>query len=298
MKKVIKLEGIYPALVCSFTDDNRLDEEAIRENVRFCLDAGCAGVVANGSTGEAVNLSREEKKRVAEICVEECHARGKKVISGCGGPTTSSTVEMVSDALSVGVDAGLVITPFNNIPNQDGLLTHYEEIAKIGLPLILYNIPSHTSVNIDLDTFDKLMDNPNIIGMKESSGNLPMMAEIVRRYGDDITVFTGCDELTLQIFCTGATAAVLALANIAPAQVCSILENVKAGKLEEAKETYYKLLPIAHCISAEENFPATVKEAVSQLGHRCGPARLPIVACSEKEKKEIHDALVYAGLID
>ncbi len=297
MKKAIKLEGIFPALVCSFTADNQLDEEAIRENVRFCLDSGCAGVVANGSTGEAVNLSREEKLRFAQICVEECHPRGKKVISGCGGPTTSSTIELVSDALKAGVDAGLVITPFNNIPNQEGLLAHYKEVSKVGLPIIVYNIPSHTGVNVEMDLFNQLIQDPNIIGIKESSGNLPMMAEIMRLYGDDITIFTGCDELTLQIFSTGASAAILALANIAPAQVCSILENVKSGNLNAARETYYKLLPIAHCISAEENFPATVKEAVSQLGHRCGPARLPIVGCSDKEKQEIHDALVYAGLI-
>ena len=297
MKKAIKLEGIFPALVCSFTADNKLDEQAIRENIRFCLDGGCAGVVANGSTGEAVNLSREEKKRFAQICVEECHARGKKVISGCGGPTTSATIELVSDAKEVGVDAGLVITPFNNVPNQTGLTIHYGEVAKIGLPIIIYNIPTHTSVNVEMDTFAKLIENPNIIGMKESSGNLPMMAEIIRRYGSDITIFTGCDELTLQIFSIGADAAILALANIAPAQVVSLLNDVKAGNLESARKTYYKLLPIAHCISADENFPATVKEAVTQLGHSCGAPRLPIVDCSEQEKKEIHDALVYAGLI-
>ncbi len=297
MKKPIKLEGIFPALVCSFTPENTLDEEAIRENIRFCLDAGCAGVVANGSTGEAVNLSREEKCRMATICVEECHARGKKVISGCGGPTTSDTLQLVEDAYAAGVDAGLVITPFNNIPNKEGLLAHYKAIAKVGLPIILYNIPSHTGVNIDLDTLAELLQEPNIIGMKESSGNIPLMAEVLRRYGDDVTLFTGCDELSLQIFVTGGSAAILALANIAPAQVCQILEDVKAGRIEEAKATYYKLLPIAHCISAEENFPATVKEAVSQLGHRCGPARLPIVPCSEQEKQEIHDALVYAGLL-
>ncbi|MGX8702581.1 4-hydroxy-tetrahydrodipicolinate synthase [Caproiciproducens sp.] len=297
MEKPITLKGIFPALVCSFDANNHLDEEAIRENIRFALDNGCAGVVANGSTGEAINLSREEKKRVAEISVEECHARGKKVISGCGGPTTSATLELVKDALEVGVDAGLVITPFNNIPNQNGLIAHYSQVASLGLPIILYNIPSHTSVNIDMDTFNKLIQLPNVIGIKESSGNLYMMAEIVRKYGTDITIFTGCDELTLQIFSTGASAAVLALANIAPAEVVSILENVQAGKLDKARETYYKLLPIAHVISADENFPATVKEAVSQLGHRCGAARLPIIPCSEQEKKEIHDALAYAGLL-
>ena len=297
MKKAIKLEGIFAALVCSFTPDNKLDEEAIRENVRYCLDNGCAGVVANGSTGEAVNLDRTERRRVVEICVEECRPRGKKVIGGCGGPTTSGTLDMVKDAYEAGADAGLVITPFNNIPNQEGLIAHYHEIAGVGLPIIVYNIPSHTGVNVDMDTFDKLIEEPNIIGIKESSGNLPMMAEIVRRYGNDITIFTGCDELTLQIFATGATAAILALANIAPAGVTKILEDVKAGDLRSAQKTYYQLLPIAHCISAEENFPATVKEAVSQLGHRCGPARLPIVGCTEQEKKDIHDALVYAGLL-
>ena len=297
MKKPIKLEGIFPALVTSFDQNNQLDEEALRKIVRYCLDGGSAGVAVNGSTGEAINLSREEKIRAIKVCLEECRPRGKKVIAGCGGPTTSSTLELVKDALEAGADAGLVLTPFNNIPKQDGLIAHYEAVAALGLPIVLYNIPSHTGVNIDMDTFEKLIQIPSVIGIKESSGNLPMMAEIIRKYGRDITIFTGCDALTLQIFSTGADAAILALGNIAPAAVVSILENMKAGNLEAARETYYKLLPIANIISEEENFPTTVKEAVSQLGYNCGPPRLPITPCNDREKKAIYEALVYAGLL-
>lgn len=297
MKKPIKLEGIFPALVCCFDAENRIDEGETRRLIKYCLDGGAAGVAVNGSTGEAINLSREEKIRLVQICVEECRPRGKKVIAGCGGPTTSSTLELVKDAMEAGADAGLVLTPFNNIPKQDGLIAHYQAVAAVGLPIILYNIPSHTGVNIDIDTFEKLIQIPSIIGIKESSGNLPMMAEIIRKYRQDITIFTGCDALTLQIFSTGADAAILALGNIAPAGVVSILENMKAGKLEAAREVYYKLLPIANVISEEENFPTTVKEAVSQLGYRCGAPRLPITPCNDNEKKTIREALIYAGLL-
>ena len=216
MKKPIKLEGIFPALVCCFDENNRLDEEGMRRLIRYCLDGGAAGVAVNGSTGEAINLSREEKIRLTQISVEECRPRGKKVIAGCGGPTTSSTLELVQDALDAGADAGLALTPFNNIPKQDGLIAHYEAAAAVGLPIVLYNIPSHTGANIDMDTFEKLIQIPSVIGIKESSGNLPMMAEIIRKYGTDITIFTGCDALTLQIFSTCADAAILALGNIAP----------------------------------------------------------------------------------
>lgn len=254
-------------------------------------------MVANGSTGEAVNLTRAERKRVVELCAEECHKRGKLVIAGTGDATTANTIMYTKDAMDAGADAALVITPFNCIPNQEGLRRHYEQVAAVGLPIILYNIPSHTNVTIEMETFEALVSNPNIIGMKESSGNLAMMAEITRKYGDQVSVFTGCDDLILQIFCAGADAAVLGIANIAPKNVCDLLSAVQCGDLEAARKEYYKLLPLATAIGSDINFLACTKEAVEQLGHRCGPCRMPCLPCGEDDKRSIHDALVYAGLL-
>lgn len=297
MKKIIKLEGIFPALVVSFTEEGELDLPSIKKNVMFCLDNGCAGVVVNGSTGEAINLSREERMEVIKAAVEVCKPLGKTVIAGAGAATTSETLRLVMDAKDIGADAVLVITPFNNIPNKNGLIKHYTMVADIGLPVIMYNIPGHTGVTIDMNIFDTLIQHPNIIGMKDSSGDLILMGEIISKYGEDITLFTGCDNICLQIFAMGATAAILCLANVAPKQVVQIFNDVRENRLDEAREIYYKLLPIANIISEDVNFPVPVKEATRQIGHSVGNPRLPLTPVSKEDEDKIHEALKYAGII-
>lgn len=294
MKK-LKLEGIFPAMVVSYLDNGELDIEGIKNNVRFYMDQGCAGVVCNGSTGEAVNLSREERIAVIKAA-KEVIGKGK-IIAGTGAPITSAALQNTRDAKDAGADAALVITPFNAIPNRDGLIKHYKMVAEIGIPIILYNLPAHTGVEITLDIFEELIQNDNIIGIKESSGNFPFMGEIIRKYGDDITIFTGCDDLSLQIFAMGAKAAILALANIAPGMVVDMMKDVQANRMEQARDKYYRLLPIAKAISASENFPAPVKEAVSLLGRPCGTPRMPITPVGKQESEEIREALKVAGLI-
>jgi 4-hydroxy-tetrahydrodipicolinate synthase len=296
MKKSIKLEGVYPALITAFAPDGSVDVEGIRENIRFCLDAGVAGVVALGSTGEAVNLSGDERERIVKAAVAECKGRAK-VIVGTGAPVTSTAVAQTKDALAWGADAALVLTPFNNIPNRAGLIKHYEMIDEVGIPIILYNIPAHTGVEITIEIFDELIQLKNVIGMKESSGNLPLMADVIRKYGADVTVFTGCDDLTLPIFSLGAKACILALAAIAPKQVVEIFNAMQKNDLETAREGYLKLLPVAKLIGGSVNFPAPVKEAVKQLGRPAGDPRIPITPCTAEEKAQITAALTYAGLL-
>lgn len=295
MKK-IRFEGIFPAMIAPFKDDGKLDIEGIKVNVKFLMDAGCRGIVCNGSTGEAVNLSREERKDVIRATREVGQGR-LQIIAGTGAPTTNDALELTADAMEVGADAALVITPFNAIPNEEGLFAHYEAIAKVGIPIILYNLPQHTGVEIDLDTLDRLAKLDNIVGIKESSGNVGYFAEIIRRHGNDLTAFTGCDDGALQAFCLGCSAAILALGNIAPKMLVDMLALVKEDKIAEAREIYFKLLPIAQGISASVNFPAPVKEAVRLLGRPSGPPRLPILPVDAKESKSVAEALVYAGLV-
>lgn len=296
MQKPIKLEGIYPALITSLNADGSVNMAGVKENILHSLDNGCAGVVVLGSTGEAVNLTREERTEIIKLAVELCKGRGK-VIVGSGAPITSSAVELTQDAKKYGADAALVITPFNNIPNRDGLIKHYQAVNGVGVPIILYNLPSHTGVEITMDVFDELIQLPNIIGIKESSGNIPMMADIIRRYGDDVTIFTGCDDLTLPIFAIGAKAAILALANIAPKQVVDIFNAVQNNDYGTARKAYASLLPIGKIIGEGVNFPAPVKEAVAQLGRPAGNPRLPITPVGAEQKAEIKEALKVAGLL-
>ena len=297
MKKKMEFKGILPALLASFDQDGKIDEEGFRQNIRYCYEQGVAGIVCNGSTGEAVALTREERVRIIKIAVEESKGKGI-VVAGTGAPVTRDVIAMTQDAKEAGADAALVITPFCQIPNTEGLLKHYEAINNaVDLPLILYNIPQHTGVEIDLDTLGKLVELENVCGLKDSSGNLSYLAEAIRRYGDKISILTGCDDLLLQSFVVGSKGAILAIANIAPAMVVQLLEAVNAGDLEKARELYFKLLPIGQAIGAPANFPAPVKEAVAALGRPAGPARMPIVEMSAEEKANIRSALQAAGLL-
>ncbi len=292
----VRFQGIMPAMLAPFKRNGQLDIEGIKTNAKFFVEAGCTGIVCNGSTGEAVNLSAEERVAVINATRE---AVGKKliIVAGTGAPTTSAAVESTTDALKAGADAALVITPFNAIPNKNGLYRHYAEIAQVGIPVIVYNLPQHTGVEIDLGTLEKLVKLPAVVGIKESSGNLSYFAEIIRRFGTDLTAFTGCDDLTFQAFTLGAPAAILALGNIAPKMLVQLLDLVVNGRWVEARTIYFRLLPIAQAISSSINFPAPVKEAVKLLGRPSGPPRLPTLPVDAKEATAIRKALKVARLL-
>lgn len=292
----LKFQGIMPAMLAPFKKNGELDIEGIKTNADFYAKAGCTGIVCSGSTGEGINLSRKERVEVINATRE---AVGKKlvVIAGTGAPTTGEALALTRDAMEAGADAALAITPFNAIPNKKGLYRHYAEIAQVGVPVIVYNLPAHTGVEIDFVTLEKLVKLTPIVGIKESSGNMSYFSALVRRFGDELTVFTGCDDLTFQSFVTGAPAAILALGNIAPKKLVQMLELVGKQRLSEARAIYFKLLPIGQAISSSVNFPAPVKEAVRLLGRPSGAPRLPILPVDAKEREAIRAALGVAELL-
>jgi len=295
---MLKFKGIIPAVLTPFNNKGEFDEEAQRENLRFLIENGVHGLMVNGSTGEAENLSREERRKNVELAVEE--AGGKiPVIAGTGVPSTKVTIDLSKDAKDAGADAVMIVTPFYLIPNEEGLIKHYKTITeKVDIPIVLYNIPQHTKVNLDSTLIEKLCNEvPNIVGLKDSYGNLSQFADTIARVGDKISVLTGCDDLILPSLILGAPGAIVALANIAPKMVVELFEYAKKGEINKAKEIYFKLLPIARAIGSEYNFPAPVKEAVNLLGRKAGPPRSPITQLSTKEKEEIKKALKHAGLI-
>jgi 4-hydroxy-tetrahydrodipicolinate synthase len=295
---MLKFKGIIPAVLTPFNNKGEFDEEAQRENLRFLIENGVHGLMVNGSTGEAENLSREERRKNVELAVEE--AGGKiPVIAGTGVPSTKATIDLSKDAKDAGADAVMIVTPFYLIPNEEGLIKHYKTIAeKVDIPIVLYNIPQHTKVNLDSILIEKLCNEvSNIVGLKDSYGNLSQFADTIARVGDKISVLTGCDDLILPSLILGAPGAIVALANIAPKMVVELFEYVQKGEINKAKEIYFKLLPIARAIGSEYNFPAPVKEAVNLLGRKAGPPRSPITQLSIKEKEEIKKALKHAGLI-
>lgn len=295
MKKM-KFEGVMPAIITPMSKDGEIDFEGLKKNVGFYINSGCSGIVANGSTGEAVNLNREERMAVIKTVVKI--AKGKVIfVVGTGAPTTNVTLNYTKDAMDAGADAALVITPFNAIPNKEGLYLHYKVVAEVGIPIIMYNLPQHTGVEIDLETMGRLVKLDNIVGLKESSGNLSYFAEVIRRFDKDMTPISGCDDLIVQALSMGISAFILALGNIAPKMIIDIINAVKINDFISARDKYYKLLPIAQFIGTSVNFPAPVKEAVHLLGRPSGPPRLSTLPVTKEESKEISQRLIYAGLL-
>lgn len=297
MGKKIKVEGIIPAMLTPFTAEGEVDISGIRENVDFLIKNGVSGIMCLGSTGEAATLTRKECIKVTETTVEAADGR-VKVIVGTGAPGTREVIERSREAKTAGADLIMVVTPFYEIPTQEGLYQHYATITeKVDIPLVLYNIPLHTHVEIKLPTLARLAEIDNIVGLKDSSGNLSYFAEVMRLVSGKISVLNGSDDMILPCFALGCHGVILALVNIAPRAVVDLYRALQQKAMAEAQKLYYQLLPIARAISSPENFPAPVKEAVHMLGRPAGPARAPIQPVSMAEKEAIREALKIANLI-
>jgi len=296
MKKK-NFEGIIPAMLTPFTEKGGVDHAGIKENVDFLIENGVTHILCLGSTGEVATLTREECTRVIETTVKATNGR-VPVMAGTGAPGTTEVIERTKESISAGADSVLIVTPFYEIPTQDGLYKHYATIAEtVNIPICLYNIPPHTQVEIEPQTLLKLAEFDNIVALKDSSGNLSYFAEVIRLVGDKIAILSGGDDIILPCFALGCPGAILALANIAPRMLVDIYTAVQKKEMEKAKSLYFQLLPIARAISAAQNFPAPIKEAVNMLGRPAGPTRSPITQVSQQEKELIRVALENACLI-
>ncbi|MFQ5996582.1 MAG: 4-hydroxy-tetrahydrodipicolinate synthase [Dehalococcoidales bacterium] len=296
MGKKVKIEGIIPAMLTPFTEKGELDINGIRETVEFFIENGVNEIMCLGSTGEAAALIKEERIKVTETTVRAANGR-VPVMVGTGAPTTREVIEQTKEAKSAGADSVMIVTPFYEIPTQEGLYRHYANIAEaVDIPIVLYNIPPHTNVEIGLHTLERLVEIDNVVALKDSSGNLSYFGEVMRLVGDKITVLTGGDDVTLPCFALGCHGAILALCNIAPRMVVDMYQAVQQKEMDKAQKLYYQLLPISRAISVPQNFPAPLKEAVMMLGRPAGLARAPIMPVSAPEKAAIREALKIANL--
>ncbi len=297
MSDKVKMEGVIPAMLTPFTKSGDLDLDGLKKNVDFLIENGVSQIMCLGSTGEAATLTRQESVKVTEATVKAANGR-VPVMSGTGATSTREVIERSREAKGAGADSVMIVTPFYEIPNQDGLLKHYASIAEaVDIPICLYNIPPHTQVEIAPETLEKLAEIDNIVALKDSSGNLSYFAEVMRRVGDKMSILTGGDDITLPCFALGCHGAILALANIAPRMIVDLFQAVQQKEREKSLDIFFKLLPIARAISVPQNFPAPVKEAVNMLGRPAGPARSPILPVGAAEKADIKKTLQYAGLM-
>ena len=297
MANRVSMEGIIPAMLTPFTRNGDLDLNGLKKNVDFLIENGVSQIMCLGSTGEAATLTREECVKLTEATVKAANGR-VPVMAGTGTTSTREVIERSKEAKSAGADSAMIVTPFYEIPNQEGLYKHYATIAEaVDIPICLYNIPPHTQVEIAPETLEKLAEIDNIVALKDSSGNLSYFAEVMRRVSDKMAILTGGDDITMPCFALGCHGAILALANIAPRMTVDIFQAVQQKEREKALDIFFKLLPISRAISVPQNFPAPVKEAVNMLGRPAGPARSPILPLGNTERGKIKEALQYAGLL-
>jgi len=290
------LSGAHTALVTPFDSDLELDEEGLRQNIRFQIAEGIDGIVPVGTTGESPTLTPEEHERVIEISVEE--AKGKaKVIAGTGSNNTKEAVHYTKFAKQAGADAALIISPYYNKPTQEGLYQHFKKIAEsVDIPIILYNVPSRTGRNIEAETTIRLSKVKNIVGIKEASCDLEQIMKIIRDTDDDFLVLSGEDSFTYSMMGLGAGGVISVASNLAPAGVANMVHSHLEGDIDASRRLHYKYLDLFKVIFVETN-PGPVKAAMNMMGMPSGDPRLPLVNPSEASKQKIKAVLSQLKLV-
>ncbi len=289
------LKGALVAIVTPFSN-GRVDEEALRGLIEFQIENGTDGIVPCGTTGESATLSHEEHKRVIEITVDAVKKR-VPVVAGAGSNNTAEAIELTLHAKKAGADAALHITPYYNKPTQEGLFRHFEAIAKASaFPLVPYNIASRTGVNILPATMARIAALPEVVAVKEASGDLGQMAEIMALCGDQISLLSGDDGLVLPVLAIGGKGVISVANNIVPAEVAQMVRAWEAGKLAEAQKMAMRLQPLVKAMFIETN-PIPVKTAAALMGLiPCGELRLPMCEMLPDNLAKLKAALTAFGL--
>lgn len=273
-------KGSYVALVTPFTEDNEIDEKKLRELVNYHIENGTSGISPCGTTGESPTLTYEEHKKVIEIVVDEVKGR-IQVVAGAGSNSTKEAVELAKHAKEVGADAILSIVPYYNKPGQKGMYEHFKTIAEsVDIPIMLYNVPGRTAANMTSDTVFELSKIKNIKGIKEASGNLEQVCEIIAKCGENIDVISGDDALLLPMLSVGAKGVVSVTANFMAKEVSTLINLFEKGDLAGARKIHEKLFFLNQNMFVETN-PVPVKAAMEILGKLNKRVRLPLTEASD-----------------
>ncbi len=289
-------KGVYTALVTPFTENQELDEEALRTLVDTQIAAGVAGLVPVGTTGESPTVSHEENIRIVEIVAEQAAGR-VAVIAGTGSNSTREAIEMTRRAKQVGADATLQVTPYYNKPNQEGLYQHFTRVAdEGGLPVVVYNIPGRTGRNVETETMLRLAENPGIVGVKEAGGSIPQMMDIIAGRPEGFSVLSGDDNLAFPLTAIGGDGVVSVAANVAPRQMTEMIQAALHGDTTTARNEHYRLLPLFKGVFLDTN-PIPIKYALSLV--MGGPVvyRLPLIALDEGKQTRMQQILRQTGLL-
>lgn len=290
------IHGSIVAIVTPFKN-GKIDEKSLKDLIEFQIENGTHGIVPCGTTGESPTLSHEEHEYVVELTVKAVKKR-IPVVAGTGSNSTEEAIRLTKFAEKVGVDAALLVVPYYNKPTQEGLYIHFKQIASgVNIPIILYNIPARSGVNMNPETIARLArDCTNIIGVKEASGSVQQASKILYLCGMDFILLSGEDALNFPLLTIGGRGFITVTANVAPRDVAELYNSYKRGEFNQARELHYKLFPLNEALFLETN-PIPVKVALSVMGKVRDEFRLPLCSMSPGNLEKLKTALKEYGLI-
>jgi 4-hydroxy-tetrahydrodipicolinate synthase len=288
--------SVLTAMVTPFRDDYSLDVDGAQELASYLLENGTDAIVVAGSTGEAPTLTHEDKRDLFHAVVEAAEGRGK-VIAGTGTYSTAESIELTRLAQAAGCDAALVVAPYYNKPPQRGLVAHFTRIAEsTDLPVLVYNIPSRTAVRVEHDTLLTLAALPNVVGVKDSTGDFDGISRLIREVTPGFDVYSGDDWAAFAECCLGAAGVVSVAAHVVGPRIHEMLEMVETGDVAAARKIHEELAPVFAVLFITSN-PIPVKAALELVGRPAGPPRLPLVPATQDERDRIRAVLEEAHLL-
>jgi 4-hydroxy-tetrahydrodipicolinate synthase len=291
----MEIKGAITAIVTPFKD-GRFDEKVYEELIEWQIKEGIHGIVPCGTTGEASTLDYDEHYRVIEVAVKVVNRR-VPVIAGTGSNSTTETIEITEKAKQLGADAALIVTPYYNKPTQEGLYRHYKAVAEaVDIPIVLYNVPGRTSVNLLPSTVARLAELRNIVALKEATGDMKQVSEIIRLCGDKISVVSGDDFTTLTLLALGGRGVISVSSNVAPRLVAEMFNAWDKGDIKKAREIHYRLEPLNAAMFIETN-PIPVKTALAMMGKIAEDFRMPLCEMSKANRERLEGVLRSMGLI-
>ncbi|MEI8330220.1 MAG: 4-hydroxy-tetrahydrodipicolinate synthase [Methanomicrobiales archaeon] len=285
-------EGVLPAIITPFKRNSAmgLDIQGLERNIEFLLSCGIHGIVPCGSTGESATLTFEEHEKVVQVTVGTVKGR-VPVIAGTGSNNTAEAVRLTKAAKDIGADGVLVISPYYNKPNHSGLIKHFTKLADLDIPVILYNVPGRTGQNLEPYLVAELAQHPNIVAIKEASGNISQISRIIEDTQDDeFTVISGDDNITLPIMALGGSGVISVSANVDPLRMVAMYEAMKQGDYQKALVLHFAMSPLFRSMFIDTN-PIPVKKAVEMLGMAGGPVRLPLDELDAKKIEQLKKIL-------
>jgi 4-hydroxy-tetrahydrodipicolinate synthase len=291
-----KLKGVFTVMVTPFTPEGSIDENGFRGNIDWYIKEGIHGVICLGSTGEFASLSIEERRRVIDVTVDQVIGR-VPVIAGTAANATNEVIEMTKYAQEAGTDAAIIVTPYYGLPTQEDLFEHYKSIAEsVTIPIMLYNNPWYSGVDMLPPVVERLSEYENIPYIKESTGDIKRIHDIMRRCGNNIDVWCGWDDLIFESLMLGCGGWVAPIANFLPKKAVELFNLVEDKEFEEARALFFDMLPLLHYLE-EGQLTGKVKEAMSVIGLAGGVPRRPFLPISDEQKSELRSMLADIGLI-